>query len=63
MCKSSFYTAEKNHGSSKTHSKQSVPSLTSLGGQIPAPPTELSAAKVHHLSDILWHCGKVSVKD
>ncbi|XP_076734450.1 synaptonemal complex protein 2 isoform X1 [Maylandia zebra] len=54
MCKSSFYTAEKNHGSSKTHSKQSVPSLTSLGGQIPAPPTELSAAKIstieQHLS-------------
>ncbi|XP_025757206.1 synaptonemal complex protein 2 isoform X4 [Oreochromis niloticus] len=48
MCKSSFYTAEKNHGSSKTHSKQSVPSLTSLGGQTPAPspPTELSAAKI-----------------
>ncbi|XP_013766244.1 synaptonemal complex protein 2 [Pundamilia nyererei] len=54
MCKCSFYTAEKNHGSSKTHSKQSVPSLTSLGGQIPAPPTELSAAKIstieQHLS-------------
>lgn len=54
MCKSSFYTAEKNHGSSKTHSKQSVPSHTSLGGQIPAPPTELSAAKIstieQHLS-------------
>ncbi|XP_030588703.1 synaptonemal complex protein 2 isoform X3 [Archocentrus centrarchus] len=48
MCKSSFYSAEKNRGSSKTRSIQSVHSIASLGGQTtaPNPPAELSAAKI-----------------